>query len=317
MNTLRKFRHRRIRVVIIIPHLYTGNLEHLVNCVRSLQTSAKLCPQIEIKFLIFVNGIKDTNNLKLIRHFLKNKKSLEPLSSYLNIGFTGAVNQSLEYAIYAYNPDWYLILNDDTLVKKSFFGNFKSQLHQFQASILSCQVENMQGIFESNGLYYQRSGLAFPNKDIERPNIDYFCGTCFFVSKACVSFFLLKYGYLLHPLYFAYAEDLELSIRCKTHNQLIYVLPQIEVTHIGSQTAKRGSSYQLYLSNRNWLMTVFLHWSLTRIKKNFIFIILGQLYILIIFFKYRYLKPYIKSLYYIIKHYKIISSMREQYAKVQ
>lgn len=223
------------------------------------------------------------------------------LKTSANIGFTGAVNSALLVNSKS-NFDWYLVLNDDAKLKEDFFRSLLPILNKKKYDVVSCGVENLQGEVESFGLKYSKTGLATPiiySKEIDNK---VFCGTCFLISKKCVTRHLEEDGYLFHPLYFAYAEDLELSVRMKENNEKIYVFPEILVTHQGSQTAKRGSAFQLYYGYRNQLLTIFFHWSVGEIIFSAPWLVLGQLYCLGITIKKRHFKVYPRIIWFFIKN---------------
>jgi GT2 family glycosyltransferase len=105
-------------------------------------------------------------------------------------------------------------------------------------------------------------------------------GTVFFVSRSAVEESIATFGWFLPEFFFAYAEDLELSIRLKRNKKTVYISPKVLVTHLGSVTAKRGSAFQLYWGFRNLLFVLFLHWPWQSILMWLPWLAAGQLFVL-------------------------------------
>ncbi len=304
----------KFTIGVVIPTLYRDS-KVVYRCLRSLKKSlAEVNSEIILNVVIYNNehpkeSIPGLNTRK--------KKSPIHLYSHVNKGFVGAVNDSIQGYYTNYPCDWYLIINNDTVVRQDFFKRFLPYLRS-KTSVISCQVSDGNHC-ESSGLRYRRNGLAFPAKARLSMNSEtsLTTGTCFFISHREVKKQLSQFGYVLHPLYFAYAEDLELSLRVRQTGGTITILNSELITHSGSHTAKRGSKMQLYYGYRNLLLTIWLHWPTELVFMNIHYLLQGQLYVLGMLIYKQYWLLYPKIIWYLIKNRKTLNYCRTQYAGIR
>jgi len=283
-------------IVFIIPTLYKS-----MDLTKSLLTSIIKAHRFSSAFTIYcLLWVNDFPAEKDESEFEEEVRKEYPfvsrcLVSSVNLGFTGAVNNAIVAMRQLYKPDWCCVINNDTQVAEDFFSEAAKYVTKTKVDAFSCRINRLDGSLESLGLTYYPTGLAFPCTDataLKRNSL--LCGTCMFLSGSIIDSLIKKYGFVLHPLYFAYAEDLELSLRLREHNAVIGCGENIQVTHLGSQTAIRGSQKQLYYSYRNLIFTIILHWTPGQILLRLPLILLGQLYILAVCLQKGYLLLYLK-----------------------
>jgi len=270
-------------IAVIVPTLY-DHMDFAEKAVQSVERASRSVKNLRILCVLWINNFPANEDQDTYEHRLKKKFPFvhSCLFSTVNTGFSGAINSAIIYAHFALKPDWYCIFNDDALMKYDFFMKIKQYLGG-EYDGLSCKVIKPNGQVESVGLKYYPTGLAFPRThDISEKDTPLLCGTCLLLSNNVISKLLNKEGYIFNPLFFAYAEDLELSLRMLSHGFRILVLNEPIVIHEGSKTATRGSKFQLYYSYRNILYIVILLWPIGRILVNFPHLLLGQLYIFLI-----------------------------------
>jgi len=238
------------------------------------------------------------------------------LTSGINKGFAAAVNDGFMFLHAKYAPDWYVTLNDDAYVHKNFFSHLSKAMKPGVFDAVSCAVVTPEGNVESVGLKYFSTGLAFPRQKIIRPgDTQLVVGTCALFAKERVEKELMHHGYVFNPLFYIYAEDLELSLRILRDGGNIYISNTALVTHRGSQTSKRGSFFQLYHGYRNLILVVFLLWPLREILRKLPLLLIGQCYIIGMSIYKRYFLLYPKIWWWIIKYRLIIRWQRQQYAQ--
>lgn len=289
-------------VIATTPQAFSA---YLNPCLRSLRIAAQ-------KANILLDICLVVNNAPLDWYPPKKIASLM-LINRINTGFTGAVNQGIISCYYKWLPKWFLIINDDTQVKPDFFETYQKALN-VSNQIVSGTVLTPAEEIESIGLRYDYSGLAFPNYSNELRNRHaIFCGTFFFLSKPFVKHQLDRFGFVLNPLYFAYAEDLELSLRAHQQGCYIKLINKSCITHLGSKTAQRGSETQLYYSFRNLMLTIYLHWSLSKVIFSFPLLLYGQLYIFGMCLYKRYWLLYPKIWYFFLKNAAILRYFKQNY----
>lgn len=306
-----------MNLAVVIPTIYDKNQAYLAKNIKSFvkaYNNFDSKDKLKITFFIYFNQCKTNliNELvlekELNKKFFKKNKNLliKVFITELNQGFTGAVNNILD-VISKDGFSGFLIINDDACVEKNFFNFLKITNNK----VITFLIKHQNKI-ESYGLNYFKSSLAFPNKDLNKVSAD-ICGTCFYVPKKIVKEQLKKFGFFLNPLFFAYAEDLELSIRLKRLNKKVVLYKETTVYHKGSLTAKRGSFYQLFWGFRNLIYIIILHWPVKLVLKNIFLIILGQFYILLLSFKKLYFLLYPKIIWHILKNISLLLFLRKKY----
>lgn len=308
-----------IRIAIVIPFIYSSQkLLALKNVLKRVSISAKRSGSIELAAVLIANRAPQTivqnppNNTTVMKN--NRIKRLHFLWSSVNRGFSQAVNDGMLFAKYQWSPDWYLILNDDAFVSKRFFEYLIPQLASRLYDALSCRVLSPKGTTESVGLWYSPSGVALPRTGDKRPtDTPIFTGVCTLLARKRVEKELANHGYVFNPLLFAYSEDLELSLRILRDGGKIHIDNDPLVTHLGSQTAKRGSFMQLSWSYRHWLAVILLHWSTREILTRLPFLLLGQIYIFSMSMYKGYWLLYPKIWWWIIQNRDIILWQRRQY----
>lgn len=294
-------------IVVVIPILYTQRNRLYLRALKNLTAAWKKGgrQRATLEVIMVVNGLSAHQSLPFAPHAgLK----ITVLINVLNRGFTGAVNDGVWAAVFQKNADWVLVLNDDAFVDGDFFAAMIPQLTASRA-IITCGVRNSDGSLQSAGLAYYPTGLASPlTRFVDSP---YFSGTVFFVSAATARWSIEQFGWLLPEFFFAYAEDLELSLRLKRAGKKVFIFPKILVTHLGSVTAKRGSAFQLYWGFRNLLMVALLHWPIGHILGFMPLLMLGQLYVLALLLSKGYWLVYPKILWSLWKNRGILAAYRK------
>ena len=272
-------------IVFIIPTLHR-HMELTKSLLTSIESAYKHSEKhFKIHCVIWVNDFPVDLAESEFERNIKNEYGFVTrcLVSSVNLGFTGAVNNAITVSRQITKADWYCVINNDTRLTQDFFIELYKYFRTESVDAFSCRIIRSDGELESMGLRYYPTGLAFPNKNGEISYKDIFlCGTCMFLSDMIIDHMINVYGYVLNPLYFAYAEDLELSLRLREQQYSIGFSNTVNVFHLGSQTAIRGSKKQLYYSYRNLIFTILLHWSPSQILLRIPALFAGQLFTLVV-----------------------------------
>lgn len=302
-------------IACIIPTLYRKNLPLLRKSLAQLGKSAAITKGIKLQVFVFFNAhTVSKDDVRALRDSLPKSVRFDFLQNKKNLGYTGACNAGVNHVQRAWKPHWYLILNDDAFVHRNFFSSLLPLLKKKHCSAVSCKILKSDGSVESVGHRYFRTGLAFPRtRDLLPNEFTTFTGTCVFLSSETVRIMKNAYGHLFSPLFFAYAEDVELSLRILHTGGRICISNDGLVTHLGSRTAKRASFFQLYHGWRNLLLTVITTWPSSKILLNLLPLLLGQLYIVAFSFYKGYFFLYPKVLSFIWKRRSILFGMRSNH----
>jgi GT2 family glycosyltransferase len=246
-----------MKIAVLIPTMF-DNKNELLRLLDSLNKTVKNKAMIDL--YIWINDCPDEKSGRSRQELLADSYRLDRnkiVHTHRNCGYTGSLNKLFELAGSSGGYHWYLTINDDAAVDPGFY----SQLLNVTADAWSPAVRDAKGKLESIGLTYSRSGLSFPATAPYAGEVNrMLCGTCLALSGKTVQSLNERYGYIFQPLFFAYAEDVELSLRLKKLGLNYKISNTPLVTHWKSTTLKRGSEKQLYFGFRNLIMTAIIHW---------------------------------------------------------
>ncbi len=258
------------KIAIIIVHYNTD--EETRDCLRSLQKiKAK---NFSIHPIVVDNASKD--NLVLP----KDLKNIDLIRSDSNLGFTGGNNLGFRYAVQNYNPDYFLLLNSDTLVEPNFLENlYQALLDNPRAGLASpkiyfapgCQYhqDSYKKTDQGHILWYAGAVIDWRNlqtihlgvDELDRgqfdqeTTIDYASGCCLLIRREA-----LAVSGIFSDQYFLYYEDTDLSLRLKKHNWQLLYCPTSHIWHKnGSSSLGSGSDLQNFYLTRNRLLFFFLY----------------------------------------------------------
>lgn len=305
-----------IQVAAIIPTVYSSDFTRLAQAVHAVESAVREVRGVKLSIVVVYNSVQEGIQEVFIKNRLK-RLSVLPIVviiNQINKGYAQAVNDGILYARALGKPDWHLVLNDDALLHKEFFVQLLSHIASGAYDAVSCGIQTPSGTIESIGLGYYSTGLAFPrHKAMVSNDREIFTGTCVLLSKRRVEKELSRQGHIFNPLFFAYAEDLELSLRILRDGGKIYISSDVLVTHSGSQTAKRGSFFQLYHGYRNLVLITCLLWSWQTVVFRLPLLLVGHAYIFGMSIYKGYWLLYPKIWWWIGKNWKIILWQRRSY----
>jgi len=258
---------------IIIPN-YNGS-KFLPDCLYSLYQSIKFCSgQFEI---IIVDNASIDNSLDLINNFFNQYRSTK-LSTKVyqlktNTGFAQAVNFGINQSQYDYvvicNNDLTLEKNWFQLISKTISNNKNSKITTFFGTVLNKDGSK----FESQGFKFDITGKV-KNISNHKPFKKSLLGKNKIVwgtSAALVVYqkeIIKKIG-LFDKTFFAYQEDVDISLRlAKLHYKTLYI-PSTICYHLGGGTSQLMKNIRSRLCFRNWFFIIIKNYSFTEFFNNF------------------------------------------------
>lgn len=221
-------------------------------CLKSLQ----FVRYPRFKTIVVDNGSSDGSIDKLRSEF--GEVDVLPLAK--NIGFAGGNNEGVRYAITAYNPEFCLLLNNDTEVAPTFLDVLVEaalvgdRIGAVVPKIYYFSEKNV--IWYAGGYYNPISGIGehYGRRHIDSPRFSKARYISFLNGCAClISVDAIRKVGLFDASFFASAEDTELSIRLQHGGYRIFFAPAAHVWHKVSATtdSQVGEWFRLYLSTRN------------------------------------------------------------------
>jgi GT2 family glycosyltransferase len=175
------------KVAIIIT---TYNQDKLLNeCLNSLinKTSYK-------NYKIFL--IDDASKIEIGEKIKKKFKKISVTINKKNFGYAGANNIGIKKAIKEYDPDYFLLLNDDTkIISKNWLSEMVKvgEINE-KIGILGCRIINPDGSLQNVGGHIQKwnvSRISLPKKN-KVIDVEHIMGACFLMKKEVVK----NIGYL-------------------------------------------------------------------------------------------------------------------------
>lgn len=245
--------------VCIILVNYNGTID-TIECVESLLNIT----YSNYKIIVADNG--STEKLCTENYSVLKDAHVEIIDVGANLGFAGGNNFAIEYCRNKYAPDYYLLLNNDTVVKSDFLTRLID---------IACKYENV-GIVtgkiylysQQDAFWYAGGGLNmqtgitshYGTKEREQRQYDedkevtFATGCLWLLPKETVQ----EVG-LMNTEYFLYYEDADYCYRVlKANKKIIYCHDAIIYHKVNGSTKKISDSERYYMV-RNGLYFVELY----------------------------------------------------------
>lgn len=242
------------KISIII--LNWNGCEVTIDCLNSLRKITY--PNFNI--VMVDNGSTDNSVEKIVSNF---RDEVDILKLDQNYGFTGGNNQGIRYAIDKYNPDYLLLLNNDTTVQKDFLdellANIVTSKYIYAAVPKIYYHKNKNVLWFAGGSISKFTGIVkhFGIDKVDNGEYDvkeatqFMNGCCALISRKCID----EIG-LLDDIFFANSEDADYSLRIMQAGHQILYVPTAIVYHKVSQAfeSNKGKWLAFYLAARGLVL---------------------------------------------------------------
>ena len=223
-----------------------------------LLTSLGLITYSNYKILVIDNGsdipleLEDTNLNNVELYFTGD-----------NLGFAGGNNFAITIAMEKYNPDFFLLINNDTVVEPNFLDKLIEAAARYdRAAILSGKImyyANPSTIWYAGGDLNLKNGWTrhFGVGEIDKGQYDndklinFATGCMWLLPRWTVE----KVG-LLSQDYFLYFEDTDYCMKVKQQGFDIVYCPASKIYHKVSASSQKNSRIYTYYYTRNSLYFV-------------------------------------------------------------
>ena len=207
--------------------------------------------------IILIDNESNQKELKSIKNQFKN---IIIFSNERNLGFTGANNIGIKYAI-KNEFEYVMLINNDTEVEKNFINPLIDSLEKYKnlgaVQPLILNFSKIKKVWNAGGFLNKFFGYSYVNKNTEgiKKNIDWITGCCFFVRTEVIK----KIG-LLDESFFAYYEDVDWSIRIKNAGyDLAFIKSSVIYHHCSKSSLNELSQGKLspfvhYLNIKNHIL---------------------------------------------------------------
>jgi hypothetical protein len=238
---------------VIVTVLNFNRAEDTIACVRSILA----CDYQDKVIIVFDNCSSDDS----VEQFKRSLPGIEVVEIEKNRGYTGGVNVSLSYAK-AKQPDYILVINNDTEVDKFFLRHLVDSLEFDRNAAVACGTifchHDRSRIWYGGGRLVPWRGLAIhENKgrllqeaDLGKPKLVSFVTGCMILFRSSS---LNAIG-MEDERFFLYLDDVELSARIQSRGYSLLYVPKSIIYH--KVLGERESSFKLYYSVRNRLLLI-------------------------------------------------------------
>jgi hypothetical protein len=239
-----------------------NGLEDTLDCLASLD-SVQL-EQGELTIVVVDNCSEEDPRAVIAARF----PAVQTLRAPYNLGFAGGCNYGAELAL-EQGAHYVLLLNNDTKVAPDFLARLLEHAEHDKtvgmAVPLICEAEQPELVQSCGGVVRLALGQAAHNRRgaeraqvalMPRP-VDYASGCCVLIPSA-----VLRATGGFDDRFFAYFEDVELSLRVRAMGLRIVCVPTSVIWHKESASTRRGlkegttSPLKHYLLLRNRIATV-------------------------------------------------------------
>ncbi len=225
MGRVSRMDNKKIAIIIT-----TYNQEKLLEiCLNSLRKKTDYK-----NYKVYV--IDDSGKGEIGKEIKKKFKWVEAIINKKNKGFSGANNVGIKNALNEYNPEYFLLLNDDTeVIDRSWLKKMiEVGENDKRIGILGCKIIYPDGSLQNIGGYIKKWKIDLElNEDKKEVfEVDHVMGACFMIKKEVIK----KIG-LLDEIYSPYLlEDTDYCLRAKKAGFKIVSIPFVKIIH------KKGKS---------------------------------------------------------------------------
>lgn len=238
--------------ICIILVNYNG-YDDTVECIKSIENS----DYDNYKIILVDNGSKDKNKI-LNDNYINN--AADVIISEENLGFSGGNNLGIKYAQEKYDPEYYLLLNNDTVITKDTISNLKKGFDfDSKAGIITGKIyyfSEPKTIWAAGGKFNFNTGIADQpelgkiDDGVQYENtceVSFATGCTMLISKQVI----YTVGYL-EESYFLYAEDTDYCCRVLNAGfKIIYVGKALIYHKVSASTGKQSNMQQYYMFRNN------------------------------------------------------------------
>lgn len=275
--------HPKVSIII----LNWNGLEDTVGCLESIRKITY--PNYHV---IVVDNGSEGDDVEVLRekfgdyiHIIENNK---------NYGFAEGANIGMRYALDNLGPDFFLLLNNDTVVAPDFLGELmKVALSDQRIGILGPKIyyyDEPEKVWFAGGninywlgrFWHRGIGRTDCGQFDDIVDVDFVSGCCMLASGAVVS----DVG-LLDGAFFFGTEDYDISIRSARGGFRVLYVPGSKIWHkIGRSTGRTGRKpipFVAYYGTRNHFILMGKHWSRLQFATSTLYFIVIRLFVLYLY----------------------------------
>jgi len=223
-----------MNLAVLILHF--GNPQNTLNCLSSLEKSDKT--GIRLQIYLIDNGTGTDFGKKKNMILIRNEK---------NLGFAAGMNRGIDKAIKSGESDYFLLLNNDTVLPENFLQKLKITKYDITGAVVKYKSVNGKWIYDYGGLL---NGWTGKTEHMEKTKYDpdpvnykpdYFSGCCLMIKREA----FVKIG-LFDERFFFYYEDVDFCFRAKKAGLKLGLVPAAVIEHELSSSVGKWSNKAIY-----------------------------------------------------------------------
>jgi len=230
------------KVIIII--LNWNGKELLKDCLSSL---FKLTDYPNYKVIVVDNGSNDGS----VEFVKQNFPQADIIALDKNYGFSKGNNIGIKYALEKYNPEYILLLNNDTeIIQKDWLKLLVESAEKYNAQIVGCKLIYPNGKIQHAGIdikFLSEHIGRFENK--EKYSFIKYIGAVTFACVLIKKEVIEKIG-LLDEIFFAGHEDLDYCFKARKNGFKILYNGNVTLIHKESITTKKFEDLRRWYRER-------------------------------------------------------------------
>lgn len=236
---------RKPACVVVVPNI--NGIPHLVDCLASLKKQTA-----PITIVVVDNNSQDASVATIKAKF----PEVTVLHNAKNYGFTGGVNPGMQWAI-DNNYPFVALLNNDAIAHKDWAKHLLNHMRANPScGIATSKIADMAGHkLDSTGEFYTVWGLPYARGRDEVDKGQYDRYTNITAASGGASIYrasMLKRIGLFDQDFFAYYEDVDISLRARLAGWQINFVPSATVRHaIGVTGSSMPGFFYTYQNLKN------------------------------------------------------------------
>lgn len=240
------------RVCIILVN-YNGTTD-TIECVKSLLHIT----YSEYKIIVIDNG--STEKLEVMEHEILQDERVIVIDIDNNLGFAGGNNYAIDYCKKMYDPEFYLLLNNDTVVKENFLLELVTTAHNWSnIGIVTGKIylfSKPDEFWYAGGALDLNTGWTSHFGAKEKDNGQYDVDREVTFASGCLWLLprdTIESIGLMRTEYFLYYEDADYCYRVSEKGKKIVYCHNSAIFHKVNGSTKKISDSERYYMVRNGL----------------------------------------------------------------
>jgi len=229
----------KIKICIIIVNMNGKKL--LKDCLDSIKKNTFYK---NYKIIVVDNNSKDGSQNMIESKF----KGIDLIKNKINRGFSGGNNDGINYARRKYNPNYFYLLNNDTLVEKNWLSEVIKTTKKFnEIGIVGSKQFTFKIKQSISAGWIKMFGVKYYFGDKEK-EVNWVSGVGFLIKREVIN----KIGLLDEVYNPAYYEETDFEKRTINAGFKIFHSPKSIIYHKGSGTTKKLNQDEIfYIFYRN------------------------------------------------------------------